>query len=512
MERCDRRRKWIFGLAALLLGLPTAPAAAQVQCGTVAALQAPVPADWRIVQAYGAPSPRHQGRFHTGEDWAGARGQTYGQPVRAIAAGRVTYSAPNGWGRDGGVVIIEHTFADGAVYYSQYGHLMETVEAPFPARYGCVEAGQIIGAVQDVRPAPHLHFEIRENQPDVPGPGYTWEAPRALGFLHPSRFLVNQRARLNAAWLLELPQPPVSAPAQLADNSLIYADSSRLRRVSADGRVLWRANLERAPAAVMPYLNGALLIYPDGAAQPFALDGTPGEGWTLPIAPLGAALANASGGLIFATGDGRTVAWQLRDRQVYTRAYAARNVVALLSENNELALLAPDGRLLRRARLRAGAALAAGPDGDLLAYTEGGLWRINGAGSWSLLLAETPPGGSDAAVTRASDGRVFLLTPGETPLLAAYAADGALLWQLALPQRFAAPELAVVERALLLTGGDGQMAALPLTGGGWCAEPVRVWGDGRTRLWWSLAGGQLRTATVSQLSGWNWPSLAAACR
>ena len=31
-------------------------------------------------------------------------------------------------------------------------------------------AHDVIAAVGDIRPAPHLHFEIRTNQPDIPGP------------------------------------------------------------------------------------------------------------------------------------------------------------------------------------------------------------------------------------------------------------------------------------------------------------------------------------------------------
>ncbi|MBC7810580.1 MAG: hypothetical protein H7175_05505, partial [Burkholderiales bacterium] len=81
---------------------------AQEQCGFAQSIDFPIDTNlFRIAQDFGSPSPRHQGRYHTGEDWYGIRGESFGQPVRAIAAGRVTYSAVNGWGRDGGVVIIE---------------------------------------------------------------------------------------------------------------------------------------------------------------------------------------------------------------------------------------------------------------------------------------------------------------------------------------------------------------------------------------------------------------------
>lgn len=150
---------------------------------------------FRLVQGYGTPSPRHQGRYHTGEDWSGPRGESYGQPVRAIASGRVTYSFPLGWGRDGGVIILEHTLPDGAVLYSQYGHITETDAVKFPVIDTCVEAGQVIAVIGDARPAPHLHFEIRVGGgADVPGPGYAWRYPDEDFWRAPSGFIERFRA------------------------------------------------------------------------------------------------------------------------------------------------------------------------------------------------------------------------------------------------------------------------------------------------------------------------------
>lgn len=163
---------------------------AQTTCEAASAVQHPVDTSrFMLVQAYGVPSPRHQGRYHTGEDWHLARGQTTGQPVHAMAAGRVTYSYPLGWGRDGGVVIIEHVFGDGVRVYSQYGHLAETDDVKLPPRLSCVVQGQVIGTIGDVRPAPHLHFEVRVSGGDWPGPGYTWTDPHTGGWRDPSQFI-----------------------------------------------------------------------------------------------------------------------------------------------------------------------------------------------------------------------------------------------------------------------------------------------------------------------------------
>jgi murein DD-endopeptidase MepM/ murein hydrolase activator NlpD len=151
---------------------------AQVDCGTAETLDYPVDmADYRLVQGFSVPSPRHQGRYHTGEDYAIPGGSSLGQPVRAIGRGVVTYSYTLGWGRDAGGVVLRHTLPDGTRIYSQYGHMAETADIQFPLIGQCVEQGDIVGVIADVRPAPHVHLEVRLAMPDSLGPGYSWVLP-----------------------------------------------------------------------------------------------------------------------------------------------------------------------------------------------------------------------------------------------------------------------------------------------------------------------------------------------
>ncbi len=151
-----------------------------VDCGTADSLTYPIDtARFVLVQGYTVPSPRHQGRYHTGEDWALPDGGSLGEPVYAAGRGKVRYSYPLGWGRDAGVVIIEHRTPDGVTLYSLYGHLGETDAVKFPRVGTCIEQGDVLGVMADVRPAPHVHFEIRLAQPDTPGPGYTWKLPES---------------------------------------------------------------------------------------------------------------------------------------------------------------------------------------------------------------------------------------------------------------------------------------------------------------------------------------------
>lgn len=190
-------RLWLLGVSLLVLvtlGIVPERLYVQAQCPLADAVDFPVDmAQFTLVQGYAVPNMRHHGRYHTGEDYFAGYDDTLGQPVRAIANGRVTYSYPLGWGRDGGVIIIEHVFADGSVYYSQYGHLRESDTVTFPMPLSCIEQGAVIGQIGDARPAPHLHFEIRTGGRDLPGPGYVWIHPDQDIYLHPSQFINARR-------------------------------------------------------------------------------------------------------------------------------------------------------------------------------------------------------------------------------------------------------------------------------------------------------------------------------
>ncbi len=62
------------------------------------------------------------GGLHTGLDVAFWR---HGEPVMAAARGRVTYSDIEGWDTEKGVVVLQHTFPDGTLINTLYGHMEE---------------------------------------------------------------------------------------------------------------------------------------------------------------------------------------------------------------------------------------------------------------------------------------------------------------------------------------------------------------------------------------------------
>lgn len=179
-------------LALTTLGIVPAVNLAQIDCGVAESLAYPVDMTrYALVQGFGVPSPRHQGRYHTGEDYAIPGGISLGEPVYAIGRGVVTYSYTLGWGRDAGAVVIRHTLPNGAQILSQYGHITASDDIAFPLIGACVEQGQAVGVIADVRPAPHVHLEIRLAMPDAPGPGYSWPSPEDDTPLWrmPSRFI-----------------------------------------------------------------------------------------------------------------------------------------------------------------------------------------------------------------------------------------------------------------------------------------------------------------------------------
>jgi murein DD-endopeptidase MepM/ murein hydrolase activator NlpD len=190
---------------------------------------------------FGAFRSRY-GLYHSGEDWWPYRGQSsFGEPVFAIGHGQVTYAAPNGWGRDQGVLILQHTFADGSKILSFYGHL----DPPsVTLRSGeCVRRGDQVGDIGRPRTTPHLHFEIRTHMPNEPGPGYWFEDPTLAGWFPPSETIWYRRlvAAAGVLWAQPTSEPPVTAIGILDDRVLLGLKGGKLVTVGlASGRTLWQ--------------------------------------------------------------------------------------------------------------------------------------------------------------------------------------------------------------------------------------------------------------------------------
>ena len=193
--------------------------------------------------------------FHTGEDWFNHQGNAYGEPVRAIADGLVTYSSPYGWGVDKGVVILEHTLRDGSKIYSVYGHMEALNGHEFPPANTCVKRGDIVGAIGDPRGRPHLHFEIRQMWPTFPGFGYTERPPDLEGFEHPTAYIINWQAWLNPAykWHTVTREPMTAHPALAPDGTIYVATEGYIQNYGPDSELKYR--FELGTGEVISYLS-----------------------------------------------------------------------------------------------------------------------------------------------------------------------------------------------------------------------------------------------------------------
>jgi outer membrane protein assembly factor BamB len=501
---------------------------AQDQCGVLDSVAYPVDLNaFQLGQDFGIASPRHEGRYHTGEDWFVGRGATLDQPVRAIGRGVVTFSNPQAWGADGGVIIIRHTLPDGATVYSQYGHLAESGGVTFPARLACVDSGEIIGIVTNSAPAPHLHFEMRVPTTDNPGvsdtPGqrYTRQDPRLLGWRRPSQMLRNLQARLirGSAWYsvtatFNRPAPPLV----LNDNSLLVIDGDRLRRVTSDGRVMWRVALARPAVSLHGQFSQSYVTYADGSVVVVNVetgglsDGWRVEGFLPDMSPL---LTESS--RIYHTQDNSLVALDLNQRDVlwrvenipqYDYGWVSPLLIGLVMGDELWTLRVSDGERVNVVTLANGASLASHPDGTLLAYTQGGLWRIDANGEWSLVHEEVRGNTSGHGVMMRSDGRLYV-TDGAT--LRSYLPDGAFAWESRLPQRMAGRvNIEASGGVLIITSTHGDILIMQ-DGGGVCGYTA-VYGNDQAHAWHTLgADGMLRVSVGDQLMGFDWGRFAGGC-
>lgn len=223
------------------------------RCGLVDTLDFPIdPPDAAHVSRGGGDFGVFRSRYdkyHAGEDWGGPAGQpNLGTAVYSIGHGLVTYAEPEGWNRDKGVVIVQHTFADGRSFYSFYGHL-DPPSVVLQAG-NCVARGQQVGNIGQPRTSPHLHFEIRTHLPYIPGPGYWPEDPTTAGWLPPSTTIWQARLAASPGVQWVWPETASDSPSatqfvgQLEDETAaLLADGQVVGLNVANGRVRWRYTL-----------------------------------------------------------------------------------------------------------------------------------------------------------------------------------------------------------------------------------------------------------------------------
>jgi hypothetical protein len=300
----------------VFLFLTTWPAAAQTNapCGVVDALGYPLD---DLAEGYD-DFALYRARFggnHVGIDIGFDR---WGEPVRAAARGRVTYSDIEGWDTEKGVVIVEHTFPDNSVAYTLYGHMEQTDTIFFPSVGACVTPDTILGGIGwPSRGRPHLHYEIRSFMPNDGGPGYVTNNPLDAGWYHPLDFTQLWRIRFTPGYLKSttFKQVPSLPPVMLDSGQYALASGNTIQGGPSTGEVLWQVETDGVITGIAG-LPGDRVVAHTRGGQAFTLqNGRYAALWTVegldePFVTLGETLVFAQpGGALAAYDAAGTALW-----------------------------------------------------------------------------------------------------------------------------------------------------------------------------------------------------------
>lgn len=389
-------------------------------------------------------------KFHAGEDWGAPNGlPNLGTPVYSIGHGLVTFAHPLGWNRDKGVVIVQHSFADGRSFYSFYGHL--DPDSVLLTAGSCVQRGMLVGRIGQPRTPPHLHFEIREHMPYTPGPGYWPEDPTTVGWLPPSATIWQERLRTapGVEWVRPFEQHNPQAVGLLEPETFVILEDGGLVGLNlANGRVRWRYRLadeQPIEAAVLP--AGEATVYLRDSSGQLTAVGLPlldqplafpvlwqiesplvGHGRLFPL-PGGGLLLNVRQYAVALSAAGEPL-WQhqFEARPLSWHSSPTDLLLAIEGDPGGVWRLSADGVSLWADR--AGQPFVAGQQGWL--YGREGLYRVEEGTAVAQLLLPTAQWNSAAmAATMAPlpDGGLLLAhVDAHGRRLLAFAADGSLMW------------------------------------------------------------------------------------
>ncbi len=214
--------------------------------------------------------------------------------------------------------------------------------------------------------------------------------------------------------------------------------------------------------------------------------------------------------LVAFSADRKSVAWQLPNVPPLVRAYAAPNLIGLITTTNQILSVSPEGQLLNQAQLTEPASMSSAPDGNLLVYSAGGLWEVDNTGTWALAIENAPPGGETSGVLFDASGARYYLS-ANPPTLYALDTDNAPLWQAQLAGIAGEAQISLHDKVLLLTTNEGNIVTLQAATGALC-NSARLYGDRSTTLWPTLgADGVLRVAIGNEVVGFDWKKFIGGC-
>jgi hypothetical protein len=378
------------------------------------------------------------GGLHTGLDIGFNR---RGEPVRAAANGRVTYSDINGWDTEKGVVIVEHRFPDGSFVYSLYGHMEQTDTILFPLVGDCVRRGQILGTIGwPSRGRPHLHYEIRTFLPDDGGPGYVDQNPLLEGWSHPLDFTELWRARLThgTTGYATFSDYPTVPPVLLDNGLLALASQNRLTFYSPPYTPLWSIELPSAITGTAPLPGGRIVVHSrDGQAATIQdarfLASWKTDGPDIPFVHSGDMLVFPleNGGLAAYTASGEPV-WRVDGKQEAGRVLDVKTngtqvaVVMRVQNRTNLRVVTHSGEVVYEGDFDRNPTFSPRYDGWLL-LDGSRLMHVSGVEAGVIANTGTPSGRT-AALVSDSIGNSYVHLGDRQSTLAAFGPSGELRW------------------------------------------------------------------------------------
>lgn len=457
-------------LSSAVLGLVSfQTAAAQVAlCGVVDAIDYPID---NLVEGYDdfALYRRRFGGNHVGIDIGFDR---WGDPVHAAARGRVTYSDPEGWDTEKGVVIVEHTLPDGSIAYTLYGHMEQTDTLFFPQVGQCVERGDILGGIGwPSRGRPHLHYEIRNFLPDDGGPGYVTGSPLQEGWYHPLDFTQLWRARLIPSFLsyTTFDLVPTLPPILVDDQWYAVASGSTVEGIALTNEVLWRVQADNVITGLGALPTGQVIVRTRSGQVVVLQSGRYAALWTVsgpdePFIILGETVifVTDGGGLVAYDGAGnilwmrppisesaRVVSFQAGDNQVALSARADKVLLWRLVDGS--------GQVLYEMQFNSNPLIEPDLNGDWLIFEGAELVQVNGANAQPVANVGSTAGRA-AAMTVDVLGSSYIYLAGVTNRLISVGLDGQVRWRVEYPHRPATLP------PLLRTGNGCLLYALDMDG------------------------------------------------
>jgi murein DD-endopeptidase MepM/ murein hydrolase activator NlpD len=475
-----RRLLQMMLIGCVLMGLRLDPVLGQAApCGIVDAIDYPIEPLVAGYDDFGLFRRRFGGN-HTAIDIAFDR---WGDPVRAAARGRITYSDPEGWDTEKGVVVVAHTFPDGAIYYSVYGHVEETDTMTLPPVGSCVERGDIVGVVGwPSRGRPHLHYEIRDFLPNDGGSGYISGNPLEQGWYNPLDFTAAWRVRFNPAFLgMVTAQTPASLPPiQLESGVYGVASDDAISVLSPPDRVLWRVQTSGFIIGLASLPGDRIAAYTESGQAMVVQDGRFVAVWQvdrggLPLEVLGEIL-------IFPQPDGELIAYDASGiplwrrlgsagaEHVFFRTNATQTQLGWAvrdAEGVSWRVVNPDGQLSADLRLTAVPLAASALDGSWL-LLDGHVLKRQQVDRIDTLTTIGSASGTGTQIAVDSAGGTYLFVDDAERTLIALDASGRMRWRVNYPRQVGEipPLLAAGSGCLLYTlDGDGMMNVFDVTDG-----------------------------------------------